>query len=178
MRDREHELGRSRRAASPLRGREGDPERPDVESQIAALAAQVRGLGERLASRDKDRANDATRATVARGDPPPEHQPVLEATNVLTDRVLAAAESVGAEIRASAEQQAERIRAHGKERRDERIAELLAAIARNRATLAAVIGEAGEIERNLEIMRARMGALALEMVALEESLRERDSARR
>jgi len=177
MRDHEHELGRSRRAASPLRGREGEPERPDIESQIAALAAQVRGLGERLAGPNREPAKDATQTHVATSDPPLEQHSVLEAANVLTDRVLAAAESVGAEIRARAGQEAERIRGRGKGGSADDIAEPGAGVARNRARLATVVAQAGEIERNLEIMRARMGTLAEEMVALDESLRELGSAR-
>jgi len=96
--DRDFQLYRGRREPSPPRGPEQDAQRGDLESQIEALEAQVRELGERLAG--SDRQEEQT---------PPSTQPSGLAAQ-LSDRVIAAAEAVAAEIRADAELQAERIR--------------------------------------------------------------------
>ncbi len=101
MHDRDFQLYRSRREPSPVRGREQDAQRGDFESQIGALEAQVRELGERLAG--SDREDEQT---------PPSTQPGGVAAQ-LSDRVIAAAEAVAAEIRADAERQAQRIRERG-----------------------------------------------------------------
>ncbi len=98
MPDRDFQLYRSRREPSPLRDPERDAQRGDLESQIDALEAQVRELGERLAGSDREEALV-----------PSSTQPSAVAAQ-LSDRVIAAAEAVAAEIRADAERQAERIR--------------------------------------------------------------------
>lgn len=98
MHDRDFQLYRSRREPSPLRDREQDAQRGDLESQIGALEAQVRQLGERLAG--SDRAQEEPPASTSMGG----------VAAQLSDRVIAAAEAVAAEIRADAERQAARIR--------------------------------------------------------------------
>lgn len=98
MHDRDFQLYRSRREPSPLRDPERDAQRGDLESQIDALEAQVRELGERLAGSDREEAQA-----------PPSTQPSAVAAQ-LSDPVIAAAEAVAAEIRADAERQADRIR--------------------------------------------------------------------
>ncbi len=98
MQDRDFQLYRGRRDPGSLRGPEQDAQRGDLESQIDALEAQVRELGERLAG--SDREDEQT---------PPSTQPG-GVTAQLSHRVIAAAEAVAAEIRADAERQAQRIR--------------------------------------------------------------------
>lgn len=165
MRDREHdhELGRSRRGSSPLRGREGESDRPDVETQVEALAAQVRDLGERLAA-------EAGAPTAAA--PPPNPAAAAPSTPGvlganLGERVLAAATAVAEEIRASAQREAERIRSG----RVLRPGELRAALSRQRSGLAELLSATAHIEQSLEIVRARLGVLDSDRAALEETLR-------
>lgn len=156
MRDREHELGNSHLSSSPLRGDGAD--RPAVERQIEALAAQVRGLGERLAGR-------AERATRPQPDPvaPVEQETV---TPVLADPVLAHAESVAAEIRANAEREAERIRALRQPRRSER----QDVVAHQRDRVTRLIAATNQVEQSLESVSHTIGVLSAELAALEESL--------
>jgi multidrug resistance efflux pump len=165
MHDHEHELGRSRRGSSPLRGHDGDAGRPDVEAQLEALAAQVRKLGERLATQAAD--PEPTPA------PPPE---LGELRSILAGRVLAAAEAVSNEIRASAQREAERIRSGG-QRGAAAQRELRAAVARQREGMATLIAETMHVEQILEVLRARMGVLNSELAALENTLRELDDPR-
>lgn len=99
MHDRDFQLYRNRREPSRLRDRDQDAQRGDLESQIDALEAQVRQLGERLAGSDRAQEQE-----------PPASTSVGGVTTQLSDRVIAAAEAVAAEIRADAERQAARIR--------------------------------------------------------------------
>lgn len=158
MRDREHELGSSRRGSSPLRGREDEADRPAVERQIEALAAQVRKLGERLAVR-------AEQASRPQPDPvAPDAQDAV--TSVLADPVLAHAESVAAEIRANAEREAERIRADQRLRRTER----QNVLAHQRDRVTRLIAATNQVEQSLASVSHTMGVLSSELAALEDSL--------
>lgn len=101
MHDRDFQLYRGRREPSPRRDPERDAQRGDLESQIDVLEAQVRALGERLAGPDRH------------ADQAPPSTPPGGVAAQLSDRIIAAAEAVAAEIRADAERQAARIRERG-----------------------------------------------------------------
>jgi uncharacterized coiled-coil protein SlyX len=169
MRDREHELGRSRRGSGPLRPRDGEPERPDMETQIEALASQIRRLGERLADAGKPpRPEDVP---VGRGE-----EQLEGGITLLGERVIVAAEAAADQIRESAKRAAEQIRARGQRGDGSRIAELRAMTARHRKILGLLIGETTELERRVELMRTQLGVLGAELLTLDDSLRELDEA--
>jgi uncharacterized coiled-coil protein SlyX len=148
------DFGSSSDDAAPVR---------DLETQIASLAAQVRRLGERLGGAPIPLPRLRPRQPQAG---PPPTSPVD-----LSAGMLATAESVAAEIRASAEREAQRIRDHALAEANERIAGLHAMIAGQRATLAALAAEIGHLEYSASTMRAQARALDGELQAIDQALR-------
>jgi predicted RNase H-like nuclease (RuvC/YqgF family) len=138
-----------------------DPDHPsaagDLEGQIAALAGQVRRLGERLGGG----ALTGGRAS---------RDPLLGAKDRLAAEMLATAESVAAEIRSSAEREAERIRAGALHEANARIASLQAMLASQRNTLAALTAEIGHLEHSATAMRATARMLDAELSAIAQAL--------
>ncbi|MGA2470532.1 MAG: hypothetical protein ABSG64_07565 [Solirubrobacteraceae bacterium] len=130
------------RAASPHPSTQ--PGAPDLERQITALAAQVRRLGERL---DGD-------APTAAADPE---------ASALTDAIIATAEAAAAQIRASAEREAERIRNSGTGVASERMAGLVTMLVRQRGTLATLAAQADRIGQAAASLGAEARALDSEL---------------
>jgi hypothetical protein len=144
-----------------------------LERQIAALAAQLRSVGERLVT---PRPQSAEPPGPASAPPPPLEAPRPqptgasanghgEASSALTtgESILAAAQGAADEIRAAAEREAERIRAAGTGNDDRRVARLLEIITRQSESLAVLTAEADRIERSAATLRAEVRALGSEL---------------
>jgi len=135
----------------------GDYARPDLEAQVAALAAQVRRLGERLAPNEVPAS-------------PPAPDGTSSAKGLLNERVLAAAEAVAAEIRADAEREAERIRSGAQLQAARQIEQLRAMVAQQREAVATLVREAEQLEQSVAAIRAQADTLDAELLALDESI--------
>jgi flagellar biosynthesis/type III secretory pathway protein FliH len=122
------------------------PDTPEMRDAVTALAAQVRALGARV-----------TGATTERQDP---H--VVAAA----ERMLAAAERAAAQIRESAQREAERIRAAGPPRAHD----ATGLIVRQRHTLAALAAEIERIEHSAATLRAQLHSLETELANMVEAL--------
>jgi chromosome segregation ATPase len=140
----------------------------DLEAQIAALAAQVKRLGERLGGAPAG----VSRLRGARGrvPAPQAEQPRPKTDETLSAGLLASAESVAAEIRASAEREAQRIRDGAKLDTSAQIAGLRAMIAGQRNTLAALSAEIGHLEHSATMMRSLARGLEAELQAIDQAL--------
>jgi uncharacterized coiled-coil protein SlyX len=145
------------------------PAARDLEAQIAALAAQVRRLGERLAA--PSTALPRLRIAWNRVAPAPASEPPSRASEALMAGILETAESVAAEIRASAEREAQRIRDGALLEAAARIAGLRAMIAGQRDTLGALAAEIGRLEHSATTLRSHARALDAELQAIDQALR-------
>lgn len=138
-----------------------DPDSPaagrDLEAQIAALAGQVRRLGERLGG------GALTGARTSRAS-------VLGTKERLAAEMLATAESVADEIRASAEREAQRIREGAISETNAHFTSLQSMIASQRDTLAALASEIGHLELSATAMRAQARALDAQLAAVAQAL--------
>jgi hypothetical protein len=151
-----------KRAGGPGAGRPVVQSRDaDLEPRMAALAAQVRALGERLGQRPAagerqrhDAVSDWTEAGQA-GSPAPRAES--------REMIIAAAETAAAEIRASAQREARRIRGSAGRVAGERLEALREAIARQRETLAGLTAETKRIEHSAAILLAQVRALESEL---------------
>jgi cell division septum initiation protein DivIVA len=181
------------------------PASASLEQQIAALAAQVRGLGQRLVSArqsttvssvaaesplrgpggrrvaaihpatNSQRSPETQRDVPADDGPNESHRPppagVGDAGGVASENIIAMAEVVADEIRANAEREALRIREadanDAGEHLAERLAELLAVLARQAESVAILTAEVARIEQSAAVFREQ--ALALE-TELQETL--------
>jgi hypothetical protein len=175
MPKRHHEdAGESGGAAAPT-GHDNGRDRPDLETQIASLAAQIRQIGERLAD---GQAAAREKRIAPRGAASVTVDPVLyneasgppDATAALNERVLDAAEAVAAEIRAGAEREAERIRTAAAHAPSGAIDELATIVARHRQAIAALTSETDRIEHGVAILRAQARVLDAELRVIEESI--------
>jgi hypothetical protein len=157
-------------------GESPSPAAPGLEQQIAALAAQVRNLGVRLAA-------GAGGRNPGRGElpdaPPPRRsaeaapaqdttaeQAVIErlrTTAVPSARILAMAEAAAAEIRANATLEAERIREAAANASRERLTALLEIVARQSDGVAALSAELDRVEASTAALRAQANALDSEL---------------
>jgi uncharacterized coiled-coil protein SlyX len=159
------------------------PAPPDLEQRIAALAAQVRTLAQRFTVTPPE--SSAAQAAHA---PSPVHGPDVasEASSPsparapgIMNAIVVAAEAAAGEIRASAEREAQLIRAAA----DPvgaigGIHALRDTIARQRETLAGLAAETTRVERSAAILRAQVCALEAEMqqaLIVVDALAERES---
>jgi hypothetical protein len=150
--------GRPREPASP----------PGLEHQIAALAAQVRNLGRRLtneqppahvepAGRDED-------GFIGNAQSRNGHSAPVASASLVSANILAAARAAADGIRAEAEQKARDIRdavapAPSEQVGDEQVGELLAIVARQCASVAALESELGRVEQSVSVLRSQLSAL-------------------
>jgi cell division septum initiation protein DivIVA len=151
------------------------PGTPALEEQIAALAAQVRSLGQRLSNnRSKGAASTAetppapTPASDPRDTSPPitprpaapgspaEPAPHIAATGA---RIVEMAHAAAAEIRADAEREAQRIRQAAAQARSDRVAAVLEIIARQCESVATLATEVDRIEQSAAVLREQLTAL-------------------
>jgi uncharacterized coiled-coil protein SlyX len=149
----------------PLRGVTGATSERAVEDQIAALEAQVRALGERLAARAGSGVAPAREALSRRAS-----ETEVPTTASLTEAILSSAESVAAEIRASAQREAEIVRASAEREAAARIASLRGMVVKQRETLAGVAAEIGQLERSAATLRAQARTLDAELAELDQVL--------
>ncbi len=141
----------------------------ELEDQIAALAAQVRRLGERLAA-----GSSLPRlfGAWAHGNSEPVDPPAQPAAGSFDAGILASAESVASEIRATAEREARRIRDGAQREASMRAADLRAMVARQRETLAALGAEIGHLEHSIATIRSQSRALEAELRAVGQAIGE------
>jgi len=118
------------------------PTSPELRRQVAVLAQQVRELGARATT------------TAGRGAP--------NAAGTSAERMIAAAERAAAEIRESAQREAERIRA-GSVTPAEEAAGLLGSARRQRHTLAVIAAEIERLEHSAGILRTQLRSLDAEL---------------
>jgi cell division septum initiation protein DivIVA len=178
------------------KGESPPPAPAGLEQQIAALAAQVRSLGQRLVStrqsttvpsvaaesplrgpggRRVEAPQPATNSPrplepqgrVPVGDEPNENHLPPQAPTADAENIIAMAEVVADEIRADAEREASRIReaeANGaSEHLAERLAELLAVLARQAESVAILSAEVARIEQSAAVFREQAFALEIEL---------------
>jgi uncharacterized coiled-coil protein SlyX len=151
----------------------------DLEQGIAALAAQVRALAQRFTGIPP--ASAASQAA-----PPP--TPAAESGTVrkasspaptgITSAIVAAAEAAAGEILASAEREAELIRASADGGVSGVIRALRDTISRQREMLTGLATETTRIEHSAAILQAQVRALEAEMrqaLAVVDALAERES---
>jgi hypothetical protein len=141
--------------ARPENGHGATPHEPSPElrSQIAALAEQVRRLSVR----------EAPGAPAAR-------DPAAPDSGALAAGVIALAEGVAEEIRRRAEQEARQIRAERRRAPSADADELFAVLRRQRAALAVLAAETERLEQSAEILRAQVRVLEAELTAAHEVL--------
>jgi hypothetical protein len=180
------------------KGESPPPAPAGLEQQIAALAAQVRGLRQRLVSTRQAttvpsvaaesplrgpggrRVAAARPATNSPRPPEPErrvpvgespnesHQaPAGQAGDGASENIIAMAEVVADEIRANAEHEALAIREteadNASEHLAERLAELLAVLARQAESVAILSAEVARIEQSAAVFREQAFALETEL---------------
>jgi cell division septum initiation protein DivIVA len=156
---------------------------PGLEQQIAALAAQVRNLGVRLANARS--AGDPSAPTPV----PPSTRPPAAVTSSpaaatptagrlttgASARILEMAEAAAVEIRATAELEAQRIRDAIATESAERLASLLESVGRQCDGVAALTAELDRVESSTATLRAQAVVLNSELqgmlVALSAVLR-------
>jgi cell division protein FtsB len=124
----------------------GQPAGPDLQAQVAALAEQVRRLGDR---------GDAVTAAAA----PARREPLASRTGEIAVDVIAIAERAAAEIRESARREAARIAS----RRSDDEPSLPDVVSRQRHALAALAAEVERIEHSAEILREQVRLLDTEL---------------
>lgn len=154
----------------------------DLEQRIAALAAQVRTLAQRFTGAPPE----SSAAQVAH--PPSrvrEPDAVSEASLPspagapgTTNAIVAVAEAAAGEIRASAEREAQLIRATAGGGPIGSIRALRDTIARQRETLAGLAAETTRVEHSAAILQAQVRALEAEMdqaLGVVDALAEREN---
>ena len=135
----------------------GNVPAPELGRQIAALAEQVRRLGERA------QAPDAHGVAVA--PPTPAPSPAVDLAGM-----IATAERIAEEIRASARREAARVEADRLHEGKAASSGLLAMVKRQRQTLAVLAAETRRIEQSAEILRTQVGALDAELQRMYDAL--------
>lgn len=175
--------------ASPAREAARELSHEQLRHEVEALAEQVRGLGNGAATPSppvpppprpprtqpapaaEPLAQDSDRPPRAQPAPAPPAEPLAQHSDRLLADVIAMAELAAAEIRASAERDAARMRA----RTRETLGEAEAALERHGQALAALGAETDRIEQAIAGLRAQARALEVERRRIDEAL---EAARR
>jgi hypothetical protein len=148
-------FARVRTAAS---GEPAAPDAPALEQQIAALAAQVRDLGQRLSSARSGAPMAAAPAAAGLATSQPPLQPVAN-TSATNASILAIAQAAADEIRGHAEREASLIRDSAAKASSERAAALLEIIAQQCRSVTTLAAEVDRVEQSVTVLREQLAAL-------------------
>jgi hypothetical protein len=136
---------------------------PELRAQIAALAEQVRRLAEAQAAKRPCGVAEP-HASGAQGEPyPPPAELTIPRPDPLAVDIIAMAERAAAEIRETAQREAERIQSARPERPRAAVTDLLGILRRQGAAISVLDAEIERLAQTVEGLRAQARALEAEL---------------